>query len=64
VAAATDWRGNRWHPVGMTEKQVKEIVAAAIREHEMRVAVVSGVLGSVLLAGSWHALWMLRGWVL
>lgn len=48
----------------MTEDQVREIVAAAIREHELRVAVISGVLGSVLLAGSWHALWMLRGWVL
>jgi hypothetical protein len=44
----------------MTEQQVKEIVAAAIREHELRVAVISGVLGSVLLAGSWHALWCSR----
>ena len=48
----------------MTEEQVKKIVAAAIREHELRVAVISGVLGSVLLAGSWHALWLLRSWVL
>jgi hypothetical protein len=64
VLTATDWRDNQWHPVGMTEQQVKEIVAAAIREHELRVAVISGVMGSVLLAGSWHALWMLRGWVL
>ena len=48
----------------MTEQQVKEIVAAAIREHEPRVAVISGALGTVLLAGSWHALWLLRSWVL
>ena len=53
-----------WHPEDMTEEQVRELVAAAIREHELRVAAISGVLGSVLLAGSWHALWMLRGWVL
>jgi hypothetical protein len=61
---ATDWQGWGWHPDGMTEQQVKEIVAAAIREHELRVAVISGVLGSVLLAGSWHAVWLLRSWVL
>ena len=48
----------------MTEEQVRELVAAAIREHELRVAVISGVLGSVLLAGSWHAVWLLRSWVL
>jgi hypothetical protein len=64
VPTATDWWGWGWHPEGMTEQQVRELVAAAIREHELRVAVISGVLGSVLLAGSWHALWMLRGWVL
>jgi hypothetical protein len=40
----------------MSEDQVREIVAAAIREHELRVAVISGVMGTVLLAGSWHAL--------
>jgi hypothetical protein len=48
----------------MTEEKVRELVAAAIREHELRVAVVSGTLGTVLLAGSWHALWLLRSWVL
>ena len=42
---------------------MKEIVAAAIREHELRVAVISGALGTVLLAGSWHAIWMLRSWL-
>jgi len=50
--------------VGMSEDQVREIVAAAIREHELRVAVISGALGTVLLAGSWHAVWLLRSWVL
>jgi hypothetical protein len=64
VAGVTAGRGNRWHPDGITEEQVKEIVTAAIREHELRVAVISGVLGSVLLAGSWHAVWLLRSWVL
>jgi hypothetical protein len=64
VPAATDWLERGWHPVGMSEDQVREIVAAAIREHELRVAVISGTLGTVLLAGSWHAVWLLRSWVL
>jgi hypothetical protein len=64
VAAVTAWHRCRWHSDGMTEEQVRELVATAIREHELRVAVISGVLGSVLLAGSWHALWLLRSWVL
>lgn len=64
VPMTTDRLAWRWHPDGMTEQQVREIVAAAIREHELRVAVISGVLGSVLLAGSWHAVWLLRSWVL
>ena len=64
VPTATDWLVIRWHPVGMTEEKVRELVAAAIREHELRVAVISGALGTVLLAGSWHALWLLRSWVL
>jgi len=48
----------------MSEDQVREIVAAAIREHELRVAVISGAAGTALLAGTWHALWLLRSWVL
>jgi hypothetical protein len=48
----------------MTEQQVKEIIAAAIREHELRVALFSGAGGAALLAGTWHAIWMLRSWLL
>jgi hypothetical protein len=36
------------------------LVAAAIREHELRVALGSGLLGAVLLLGTWHAIWMYR----
>jgi hypothetical protein len=48
----------------MTEQQVREIVAAAIREHELRVALFSGAGGAALLAGTWHAIWLLRSWLL
>jgi hypothetical protein len=48
----------------MTEEQVRKLVAAAIREHELRVALFSGAGGAALLAGTWHAIWMLRSWLL
>ena len=64
VAEGTAGGWIRWHPEGMTEQQVKEIIAAAIREHELRVALFSGAGGAALLAGTWHAIWMLRSWLL
>jgi len=64
VAAITAWWSNGWHPDGMTEEQVRKLVAAAIREHELRVALFSGAGGAALLAGTWHAIWMLRSWLL
>lgn len=47
----------------MTEDEVRVIVDRAIRAHEVRVAVVSGVMGLALLGGFWHAVLLLRCWV-
>ena len=44
----------------MTREEARQMVAAAIRDHEIRVAIWSGLLGSVVLAGTWHAIWMCR----
>ena len=44
----------------MTEEQVQEIVDRAIRQHELRVALWSGLLGAVIMAGTWHAIWLAR----
>lgn len=43
----------------MNENRVRELIQEAIREHELRVAAVSGAMGALLLAGTWHALWLL-----
>jgi len=63
VAGVTAWHGSHWHFESMTEEQVRELVAAAIRQHELRVALFSGAGGAALLAGTWHAIWLLRSWV-
>lgn len=44
----------------MTRDDVRALVAAAIREHEARVALWSGLAGAVLLLGTWHAIWLCR----
>lgn len=44
----------------MTEEQVRQAIERAIRLHEMRVALISGFLGLLLLAGTWHAILILR----
>ncbi len=44
----------------MSREDVRVMVAAAIRQHELRVALWSGLMGVVLIAGTWHAIWMCR----
>ena len=44
----------------MSQEDVRAMVDRAIREHEIRVALWSGLLGLVFVAGTWHAIWMCR----
>lgn len=44
----------------MNEDQVRWLIHDAIRDHEIRVAVISGLFGALLLAGTWHAILLLR----
>ena len=44
----------------MEDEDITKMVDDAIRHHELRVALWSGVLGAVLTAGTWHAIWLCR----
>ena len=44
----------------MDEDRVRRLIEDGIRDHEIRVAVISGVLGALLLVGTWHAIWLCR----
>lgn len=44
----------------MSQEDVRLIVDRAIRAHEIRVALWSGLMGLILLAGTWHAILMCR----
>jgi hypothetical protein len=40
----------------MTPEDITKAIDDAIRQHELRVALWSGLMGAVLLAGTWHAI--------
>ena len=42
------------------ESEVRGLIDQAIRDHELRVALWSGLLGTALLAGTWHAILLCR----
>jgi len=44
----------------VSREDVERLVDTAIREHELRVALWSGLLGALLMAGTWHAIWLCR----
>lgn len=44
----------------MEPSEIEAAIDRAIRRHELRVALVSGLLGVILLAGTWHAIWLCR----
>jgi len=40
----------------MTPEDITKAIDDAIRHHELRVALWGGLMGAVLLAGTWHAI--------
>lgn len=40
----------------MTPEDITKAIDDAIKQHELRVALWSGLMGAVLLAGTWHAI--------
>ena len=44
-------------PIVIVERpEIEQLIKKAIREHELRVAIFSGITGLLLLAGTWHAI--------
>ena len=44
----------------MSQQEIQALIDRAIRKHELRVALWSGLLGLLLMAGTWHAIWLCR----
>ncbi len=60
VASVTSCHIRRRYGAGMDDRHIQLLIDRAIREHELRVALWSGLLGLLLLCGTWHAIWMCR----
>ena len=60
VASATIRHIGRGYPAGMSKQEIQHLINCAIREHELRVALWSGLAGALLMAGTWHAIWLCR----
>lgn len=41
----------------MNPEDIQKIVKQAIRDHEIRVALFSSIIGAAILAGIFHAVW-------
>jgi hypothetical protein len=44
----------------MNRDEILVLVDRKIREHEIRVAIISGLIGGVIIAGIFHAIWLNR----
>lgn len=51
--------GSCYYP-WMEQENIQQLIDRAIRAHEIRVALWSGLLGLIFTAGTWHAIWMCR----
>ena len=60
VASVAIRRIHRRYGAAMDDRHVQQLINRAIREHELRVALWSGLLGLLLMAGTWHAIWLCR----
>lgn len=59
VAVATAAVAGAAHNPAMTPDEMQSAIDRAIRDHEIRVAFWSGLMGAMLLFGTWHAIWLL-----
>jgi hypothetical protein len=60
AATTTPLKPPRGYCARMAPEDIQHLIDRAIRDHEMRVALWSGLLGALLMAGTWHAIWLCR----
>lgn len=44
----------------MNQEDIKKLIQQEIKEHEIRVGVISGIIGIAVVLGVFHAIWLLR----
>lgn len=44
----------------MLEKEIETLIDTKIRQHEIRVGIISGIIGALFTFGMIHAVWLLK----
>ena len=51
----------------VTRSEVQDLIdrsiGKAIKEHEIRVGWISGIIGLLFVFGIVHSIWLIRGWI-
>lgn len=48
----------------MDHKDIEDLIDRKIRSHEVRVGLVSGIIGVLFVFGIIHAIWLVKEWIL
>jgi hypothetical protein len=44
----------------MESKEIEKLIDRKIKEHEIRVGIVSGIIGFLFVFGLFHAIWLVN----
>lgn len=47
----------------MDRDQIEELIDSKIRIHEIKVGIVSGIIGIFFVFGIMHSIWLMKHWV-
>jgi hypothetical protein len=47
----------------MKPEEIESLINQKIKEHEVRVGWISGVIGSLFTFGIVHSIWLIRQWI-
>jgi hypothetical protein len=48
----------------MNPKEIEKLIDNKIRQHEIRVGWISGVIGALFTFGLIHFIWLIKQWIL
>jgi len=48
----------------MNKEGVQSMINKSIKNHEVRVGLISGVIGSLFVFGIIHSIWLIKHWIL
>lgn len=44
----------------MLQKEIEDLIDKKIKEHEIRVGIISGIIGALFTFGIIHSVWLLK----